>query len=596
MRSDDDREGTGFGGSIAARVARLAVDATVATRSRMAAHTVQVGRSLFTDVTNHVSDEIRGVMGPLWRQLAEDPDVGDSVKPLLRALGNQRGQAWAWVAGTATGTAMGAGLMALITNTLNPATRAIIAAEPNAQLAPGDAAAADVRGLADDINPLVEAAYSGISHDRYAILRGLATRWPTVDETLALLNRGHITRDHAHGLIRRNGVGINELAPMLELRHTPLSPADLATMEDRGIISAEEGARIAGHSGVSKEDYERLALLAGEPPGIQDLIAANRRGIIDTDRLHRGIRQARLRTEWLDVIEKLGYSPMSTEDAANAVNQGHMTLEQGAQIAKWNGLLPEHFDTIIQNAGLPPGIGIAQEALNRGLIDDDEFRRMFLESRIKNRYIDLIRTMATTIIPQSTIRLMYRNGVYPEDLALSGLRSHGYTDVDARALLALERSRRHESTKELTKSEVLALYDSQAIDRSTAAEMLGDLGYDDDGIAWELVVVDLRRKRRYLDAAVSKVHSLYVAHRLDSNEAAAAMDELRVPQAEREQLMSLWDIERAANTRELTVAQVQLLLRRGRIDPTEAMDRFVRAGYTDEDASHLVALAAPAPR
>lgn len=579
------------GGAIGARLARLVSDSILHTRAASAPTLTRTGEQIFTNVTNHVSDEVRGVMGDLFRQVAKAETTSPELKALFTALGTQRGQAWAWIGGTATGAAMGGGLLNLLTNELNPVVTRLIAGNPHGILSPADAAKAEAMGLSEPPNWHDEARKSGIDQNRFNALVDMTRPRPTMVEIIDLLNREIIDRDVAMEHARLLGYTPRDASQLLALRHQPFSPADAAQAQARNLMVPDQVRHLARKAGLTDDDADVLMGLAGEPPDLTSIILAWRRGIITETDVDRAIVQGPIRNEWIPVVKALQKEPLSPTDAASAVTQGHLTPEQGAAKAALSGIDAEDFSLIIENAGLPPGLDFAAEAFNRGIIDDATWERMFLESRIKNRYIPLMRAMRTSPIPADTVRMMYRLGVYPFDAAVETLKGHGFTDVDARAMLALEDVRKTEGTKDLSSTQVINLYVDELVPRETALEMLVSVGYDAQEAEWRVAMAEVEKMRRYVNAVVSKIRASYINSRIPVNDAISLLDEAGVSPRQRDALVDLWDIERETVSAQLTTAQVQAAQRKGFIDAAGAYERHLARGYAPADADILVRLA-----
>lgn len=579
-----------LGGTVGSRVARILADATVHTRAKMGPHQAAIAQTVLRDFTNHVSDEIRGVMAPLWSKIADSPDVPDYLRNLARALATQRGQAWSWIAGTSTSAAMGGGLLFVVQNELQPVLGSIIRANPHMPVSPADAALAVSRGLWTESRAWRDAGQAGLDEQRFAALIELNRNVPSESVIIELLGKGWMTETQATAAFLRAGWDPQHARQLFPLQRTWISPRDGGSMFQRSIVDMKGLEEIVRRNGHHVSDAAKYAELAGEPLPVQDIMTAQRRGFIDVGRARRGWVQGPVRNEWFDVAQQLQYAPMSSVDAADAVNQGHMTREQGATIAGWNGLMPEHFGTLIENAGLPPGVELASEALNRGLLTLPQFRTAFLESRLKNKYVDLYVQLRYRVVPQETVRRLYREGVYTRDQAKQRLGHAGFAPEDAEALLAAEDHGTDQSTKELTKAEIVSLYSDRAIDQAQAEDMLTLAGFGPGEVAWLLMIADLRRSRKYADAVIARLRAGYVAYRLEASEASAIMDRLRIPVDQRDELIDLWDLERLATTRGLTAAQVKTALRKQLIDNDAAMVKLRQQGYSDEDAGLFLAL------
>lgn len=592
MSGEDRNDVSSPGGGIGGRMAKLVADATVYTRQRMGPHQNAVVQKALADFTNHVSDEIRGALGPLWQQFADSEETPSELKPLFTNLANERGQAWAWLGGAIGGTAVSSGISGILNDLLAPLTQSVLARWPNLLLSPEQAAALVVKGIWDLRTGVQEAQKSGISGERFNSLVAATEGLLASGEVIELYRRGEIDHDRARALIRRSGIDNYQVESLLKLRQVHLSPEMLAAMWNRSIVSTDEGRRIAAKSGISASDFDKMTELGGEPLSPQELGEAFRRGFIDRDRLRRGIVQGPIRNEWFDVIEKLQFHRMSPVDAADAVNQGHMSAAEGKRIAHESGLLDKDFETLLVTAGQPPGIEFAQEAWNRGLISESEFETMFLESRIKNRYLPLLKKMRTRIIPQETVRLLYRNGVYSREKTLKTLLWHGFTPDDAAALISLEDTRGDDETKQLTRSQIIDLYETRIIQESEALNMLKSLGYSDDIARAQLDLADLRRIRTYITSAIGRVRSAYLTGKMDPSAASAQLDRLGVQPDARDDMLSLWDIDRTTITQTLTPSQIRQALKKELIGYEEAISRLIARGYDETDAQIFLQLTA----
>ncbi len=153
-----------------------------------------------------------------------------------------------------------------------------------------------------------------------------------------------------------------------------------------------------------------------------------------------------------------------------------------------------------------------------------------------------------------------------------------------------------DADKQLAKSEVTALYSNRVIPRDQAKGLLVALRYTDADAELILEVADLARERRFYEAAVGRVHTLFVGWRLTPEEAQVAMDQLAVPPDQKADLLALWGIERAANTRDLTEAQVVAVWKKGLVTDDDAYARLRALGYAEDDARLLLEAAVPTPK
>jgi hypothetical protein len=575
----------GIGGKVGGKIAGLTAQAVVQARRAMAPHQKQLAQSIMGDLFKLMDDEAAKAVGPFLQSLVDSPDTPDSLRPALTALAQPAGQWEMFVAGSTTGALMSGGLGELLANEMAPAVLPLIAKTPNLPLSAADAASAQARGIDIGLPPSAEAARSGINGDRFDGLVQLQRAVPAVEQILTMLNRGAISDSHADILLRRLGYDINDSGPLKTLRRAELSPEQLAALVNFGVMDEETARPVAAHSGLSTEDFHRLVLGGGQPPSITDVLFAWRRGIITEADVDRAIVQSPIRREWTDAVKSLQWQPLPVSEAANAVNQGHMSQAQADQAAKENGFKPDDFKVIVDNAGIPPGPQEALDWVNAGWITEAEFRTIFLESRIKNKYIDLYLRSRQYILPPDTIRLLYSRGAFTKEQATAKLLQRGLSTEDAAAYIDGATAERSQPTRDLTKSEIVNLYQVREWDFATAHDALTSLGYDENEAAMLLDLADLARIRTFQNAALNHLHAAYLSGRSTVDDATTTMDALGIAAGQRNDILILWNLERGTPSKALTPADIANAVKKGLLDQTQALDRLVGQGYSADDAT-----------
>lgn len=586
---------TKLGGTVGGRLTDLVSRASAATRARTAGIVTREAEGVMDRFWRTVDREAQQAMLPILRPILESPELRPEMREALRAASFPQGQWHAFLAQNIAGTAMSVGLGALFNNLLANPVQNAISADPNSLLDPATAGAARARGWTWSRSAASEAARSGITADRLQVIQRLSQSFGSLGEIIAMVNRGHMSVDTARQNLMRGGIAPEVVDDMIALRSTILTPEQLAAMWNRNIVSTSEGRAIARLSGVDADDFDKLTELGGEPLPPEMLGEAFRRGFIDRARYNRGIVQGPIRNEWFDTLEQLQFRRMSTVDAADAVNQNHMSEAQGRTVARANGLDADDFSTLLETAGAPPGVEFMQEALNRGIVDRSTFRQAFLESRIKNKYLDLLEKMRIRIVPQETMRLLYREGVASRERTITNLQQHGFSESDAASLVALEDRRRITETRALTRAQIEDLYDTRLITRVDAANMLSSLGYDDNGVLAILDLADLRRTQRYVNALVTKIKNAYVKRHITETQASGLLDAAGMPADGRDDLFALWDLERTTIVKDLTPTQILQAYIADLMPRDVAKSRLLGVGYSDEDAEVLIRLREPGP-
>lgn len=579
------------GRRLGAKVADIVTRAHVATKMQMMPQYVRLAMEMQEAFFSLTGQEHRDTSGGFWRDLIATGKLSGPALDTAEFLANGHGQWQTMLAGTATGAAMGGGILDIVINEFAPAVQAALAANPHKLLGPGDLAIAAARGFIDIGSAIHEAAKGGLNEENFNRLYQSAILVPSPGELGQLISRGLITVDKATHDIKRLGIDPSYVEPMLALREQLLTPDQLAALVTFGVLTEAQAAPIAEKSGTSKNDFHLLVQGNGQPPSSQELLFAYRRKIIDKERLLRGITQGPVRNEWFDVIESLGSIPMSTADAIQAAVQNHLSKGEAQSIAEQNGLLPQHFEPLFQTAGSPPGPQQLLTWWRRGLIGEADVRQAIAESRLKPKYVDLLVSTKEALPPMTTVRSAYSHGAITHARALALLAKHGYSAEDSDMILAEGHAQKTSTVRHLTVAQVMALHTDRAIDLATAHNMLTALGYSDEDATDITDLADLERHRRLMDASIARIKAAYVGRHITIEQATGELDALLVPLDQRDDLLTFWNIERDTVTKSLTLAQVTAAFKKAIIGTGEFQDRVAAMGYSPADVTILTALA-----
>lgn len=374
---------------------------------------------------------------------------------------------------------------------------------------------------------------------------------------------------------------------------TALSPAEVALGVIKNTLGTLDAHGEAAKVGIDAQRFDIMVANTGEPPGIAELLQAFRRGIIDATRLAHGVRQSRLRNEWLDVITALRYAPPPAGEVVAGRLKNHLTEAEYRTKLSEAGTDPANADWMVATAGRPYGIEQGLHLLNRGVIDEARMRQVVAQSDVNPDYTDDILELRHYFPPPRSIVPMLRSGAITETQARQLLADYGVGEPWATAFITEATHTKAASVKELSQAQTLRMYGAKFLDRPTATQRLQRLGYDDTTIGLLLDFADEAQHERYVNAVVTRVHARYVAYKLDKSEATTALQADGIPAAAVNDLLTVWTIEREANLHILTPAQITAAYRRKEIDARETKQRLLAVGVQHSDLAIVVADAFP---
>lgn len=377
-----------------------------------------------------------------------------------------------------------------------------------------------------------------------------------------------------------------------------LSPADLADMVIRNIITEADGANEAADSGIDGARFHKMVLDTGEPPGLELGLEMLRRGIIPVGDGTPGeatfsalVATSRLRPEWIDALLASREVPISAAAAVEAFIRGQITEGDAKQEAFATGINADRFDILANTAGRPPSLGEALELLRRKIIPPTglgpevrSFQQAIAEGDTKNKWLQEFLALAETIPPPRTVTALVRAGAIDQATAIRWFQDAGLSPDAAAAYFKGAQGEKLAGTRQLAQGQVLTLYESQAVDQATALGYLGRLGYGNTEARLLLELADLQRETRALNAAINRIGGYYVAHHITRQGVIAGLGALRLDGAHIDTLLATWDAEAAANVRTVTPAQVMADVRYAVIAPAQGLEMLHTLGYSPRGA------------
>lgn len=516
------------------------------------------------------------------------PGIGGITRLVGGPFGDLIGNAGEFLLSVAAGWAVGEFISEVTRPVWSELVQDVYEAVPSLPLDAATAARTAARGITGHDDSATEASRTGINADRFNHLYHDAMTQPTLAEVVELLNRKLIQNADAIEALQRGAYDPAWHDRLLELRRQLLSPADLALALLRGDIDAETMLAYGAQLGVTEADMNLLVGNTGEPPGAESLMEALRRGFIDEPRFERGIKQSRIRNEWIPTMLDLRYSPMSLADAVRSVVENYLTSEQGQAIAEQNGLLPEHWDTLVKSWGRPLAHVEMASLVHRGRASRAQFDQAMRESDLKDKYIDLAFEVATPLLPERLIVQAIQHNAITTQEGAKILLQRGYTQESVSILLKLGLHEQTASSHELTRAQITTLYGEGGLSRADALTYLEALGYSAPVANYELEIVDLRLRAAETRAEVSAVRVSYLAGGIDAAQAQTELRNLGLADTVALGDIATWDREKRRASKSLTESQIVKAAKNQVVSVDEAITLLEAVGYTRANAAILL--------
>lgn len=377
-----------------------------------------------------------------------------------------------------------------------------------------------------------------------------------------------------------------------------LSPAEAAAAVIRGYMSHAEGEHEARNAGIDARRFSIMVNENGNPPGVSELLELWRRGVIpeagagaDSVSYEQGVREGQTKNKWVDPLKALKTALPGPGMALTALLEGQTDAATARKLYEEWGGDPRYFELLFNTEGSAPTPLEAAMMARRGIIPWSgegagvvSFRQAFLEGPWRNKWLDAYREASRYIPPPRAVTAMLRNGAITVEQATKFYSWAGADPEVTAALVADAHHQRAAAAHGLVKTEILELYALGHFGRAETMTHLEGLGYDAPTAELELEVVDLKADKALITSAVSRIHSLYVGHRIDEQAALAGLDNLKLTATHRDRLIQVWRLERGENVKVLTAAEIVHLAKLEAISQAEALGRLEQEGYSPGDA------------
>lgn len=586
-----------LGVKLGPRLAQLMAQATIATRQQMMdlEHRIRVESS--RTVVDWMGLELGQIMAPLTDPILKSGTLPPAVQKVMENITSGKNQ-WQALAGMAFGSSgVSSTLSTIMSNYLAPTVYAAVGAAP--ALVPDIATLAQLaaRGRVSYGHAEGAAAGLGINAGWFSSMVEASRVYPDLQTMIELWRKGVIGGGQITEVLQASGFPEDWASAVLRTAEVPLSVADAALAVLRGNLDMGTAQEVARLNGVSTSDLQVVIDNTGEPPALEALLQLWRRGVIGDDVLERGIRQSRVRDEWIPQIKQLGVAPPSAGEVLDALVKGQTDRATAERRWREGGGDPTWFDTAFHTAGASPTPDQLGVLANRGIIpwtglgpDAVSFEQGFHEGQWRDKWQAAFRELATYLPPPRTVTAMFHEGSLTREEALSLLQKTGLSPELAAGYVNSGSSQKLAKHKELAVGEITALYADKAIDHDAAASMLQVLGYDQHEAEFVLEIADLARIRKFTEQAIGTVKTEYTNHTIDRAAASSRLDALQVPAGQRDDLLALWTGDRQIRSKRLTEAQVVRALKKQIIDAPTAIAKLVQLGYPEDDAQILIQL------
>jgi len=384
---------------------------------------------------------------------------------------------------------------------------------------------------------------------------------------------------------------------------TLVDPGTLIAMWRRGFISHSQLDTWLGYHGYGEKARESLKKISERLIDESTLTQAFWRekisdAEVSTQLEHRGFspKEVALWKEARNIIPgpqdliSMAVREAFNDRIASQFGYDEDRPEEAKLWARRQGLSGEWFDRYWRAHWQLPGLVQVREMYQRGFIDENEVDLYLTAADIPSFWRTAIKKWMRSEVTRVDLRRMYDLGVITIDEVFDRYVRIGYTPEDARKLTEWTEKQYLETERELTKSDILTMYQEGLLNSMEATTYLSSLDYQDESIMLLLAHRDLKRQQKYESTVISNTKKLYIKGIYDKTDVFAILGKLDTPGTFIEETLQVWDLEKKALIAVPTVTQFRDMVLADVITIEDFRKELLNKGYKPVSIKRYVKL------
>ena len=229
-----------------------------------------------------------------------------------------------------------------------------------------------------------------------------------------------------------------------------------------------------------------------------------------------------------------------------------------------------------------PGLVQDREMYHRGIIDETNLRVYLKAADLPVFWRESIVKWMDAVVTRVDARRMYDIGVWDEQRVYEHHKELGYSDNDAADMTMWVALNYMQDDRELTKTDVLTMYQDGILNTLEATGYLEALDYKPQAISLLLAHRDLKRDEEYERQVIGNIKALFVGGLYDRTDVFAQLGKLATPDTVIRQNLAVWDLEKERKVVVPTTVQLKDMVLANVITVQDFIDEMRNKKYPDK--------------
>lgn len=182
----------------------------------------------------------------------------------------------------------------------------------------------------------------------------------------------------------------------------------------------------------------------------------------------------------------------------------------------------------------------AYEMLHRSLITVDDMETLLRISDYPKFWRDKLRDISFNVMTRVDVRRLLQAGIIDANKALDTYKKMGYTPEDAKLLTDFAVAGISNDEKDLTKTEILNLYEEGLLDRDAIHQNLVKMGYDNSEADDIIALADVNIAKAQRTDLINYVKEKFLARLIDEMQARTELSNIGLKQQSVDRYVMSW--------------------------------------------------------
>lgn len=230
------------------------------------------------------------------------------------------------------------------------------------------------------------------------------------------------------------------------------------------------------------------------------------------------------------------------------------------------------------------------EMLQRGIIDRKELDQLLKAMDIMPGWRERLTKISYLPLTRVDVRRMYQVGVLTRDEVFQSYKELGYDDINAGRMTEFTIRFASEAEKDLTKADVLSVYQRRMLSYDDTKALIVNMGYDPNEADVLITKVDYDIAKKEKDTVLKNIAKAYKRGILSEVDVYSRTSQIGMLRLETEQLILQWGLEIQDIYAVLPRPDLDKLFKGKKITEEEYRTELVNMLYSTKHIEWLVAL------